>query len=79
MIAANRDASSRAIASAALAAVGWVVWDVLHKALGQSTPAQIVSLGTGLILGGIAYFAVAWMLRIAELEQIMRLLRRRGR
>jgi putative peptidoglycan lipid II flippase len=65
------------IASAALAGVGWVVWDVLNSALGQSTPAQIVSLGTGLILGGIAYFAVAWMLRIAELEQIMRLLRRR--
>jgi putative peptidoglycan lipid II flippase len=65
------------IASAALAAVGWVVWDVLNSALGQSTPAQIVSLGMGLTLGGIAYFAVARMLRIAELEQIMRLLRRR--
>jgi putative peptidoglycan lipid II flippase len=67
------------IASAALAAVGWLVWDVLDHALGRSTPAQIVSLGTGLILGAVAYFAVAWMLRIAELEQIMRLLRRRGR
>jgi putative peptidoglycan lipid II flippase len=67
------------IASAALAAVGWLVWDILDHALGRSTPAQIISLGLGLILGGIAYFAVAWMLRIAELEQIMRLLRRRGR
>ena len=66
------------IASAALAAVGWVVWDVLDHALGTSTPAQIISLGTGLTLGAVAYFAVAWMLRIAELEQIMRLLRRRG-
>jgi putative peptidoglycan lipid II flippase len=65
------------IASAALAGVGWVVWDVLDNALGTSTPAQIVSLGTGLILGGIAYLAVARVLRIAELEQIMRLLRRR--
>ncbi len=65
------------IASAALAAVGWVVWDVLDSALGQSTPAQLLSLGTGLILGGVAYLAVAWILRIAELEQIMRLLRRR--
>jgi putative peptidoglycan lipid II flippase len=65
------------IASAALAAVGWVVWDVLNNALGQSTPAQIISLGTGLILGGVAYLVVARMLRIAELEQIMRLLRRR--
>jgi putative peptidoglycan lipid II flippase len=67
------------IASAALAAVGWLAWDVLDHALGRSTPAQIISLGMGLTLGGVAYFAVAWMLRIAELEQIMRLLRRRGR
>ena len=67
------------IASAALAAVGWLVWDVLDSALGRSTPAQIISLGMGLGLGAVAYFAVAWMLRIAELEQILRLLRRRGR
>jgi putative peptidoglycan lipid II flippase len=65
------------IASAALGVVGWLVWDLLDNALGRSTPAQIVSLGTGLALGGVAYFAVAWALRIAELEQIMRLLRRR--
>jgi len=65
------------IASGALAGVGWVVWDVLNSALGESLPAQIVSLGSGLIAGGVTYFAVAWMLRIAELEQILRLLRRR--
>ena len=65
------------IASAALAAVGWVVWDVLDGALGRSTVAQIVALGTGLTLGAVTYFAVAWILRIAELEQILRLLRRR--
>jgi putative peptidoglycan lipid II flippase len=67
------------IASAALAAVGWVVWDLLDTALGRSTVAQIISLGMGLGLGAVAYFAVAWILRIAELEQILRLLRRRGR
>jgi putative peptidoglycan lipid II flippase len=65
------------IASAALAGVGWVLWDILDSALGRSTVAQIISLGTGLIAGGIAYLAVARMLRIAELEQITRLLRRR--
>jgi putative peptidoglycan lipid II flippase len=65
------------IASAALAAVGWVLWDVLDNALGRSTPAQIISLGSGLIAGGIVYLVVARLLRIAELEQIMRLLRRR--
>jgi putative peptidoglycan lipid II flippase len=66
------------IASAALAGVGWVVWDVLDSALGRSTVAQIISLGSGLALGAAAYLAMAWMLRIAELEQILRLLRRRG-
>ena len=65
------------IASAALAAVGWLVWDVLDSALGRSTPAQIISLGSGLVLGGIVYLVAARMLRIAELEQILRLLRRR--
>jgi putative peptidoglycan lipid II flippase len=65
------------IASAALAGVAWVLWDVLDSALGRSLPAQIVSLGTGLIAGSVVYLAVAWMLRIAELEQILRLLRRR--
>ena len=65
------------IASAALAGVGWVVWDVLDSALGRSLPAQIISLGSGLVAGSVAYLAVAWMLRIAELEQILRLLRRR--
>ncbi len=65
------------IASAALAGVSWLVWHVLDQALGRSTPAQIVSLGTGLTLGALAYLGAAWMMRIAELEQIVRLLRRR--
>jgi putative peptidoglycan lipid II flippase len=65
------------IASLALAAVSWVVWDILDSALGRSLPAQIVSLGTGLTAGAVTYLGVAWMLRIAELEQILRLLRRR--
>jgi putative peptidoglycan lipid II flippase len=65
------------IASAALAAVSWLSWDVLDSALGRGTVGQIISLGTGLTLGALAYLAAAWMLRIAELEQILRLLRRR--
>ncbi len=65
------------IASAALAAVGWVVWSALDAALGRGTVAQIASLGCGLAAGGLAYVAVAKLMRIAELDQIMRLLRRR--
>lgn len=65
------------IASAGLAGISWVIWHTLNSALGEGTVAQIISLGAGLLVGGIAYLAVARLLRIAELEQILRLLRRR--
>jgi putative peptidoglycan lipid II flippase len=65
------------IASLVLAAVSWGIWHVLDSALGRSTVAQIISLGTGMIVGALTYLGAAWMLRIAELEQILRLLRRR--
>jgi putative peptidoglycan lipid II flippase len=65
------------IAAAALAGVGWVVWDVLDQALGRGLGGQIVSLGAGLTAGGLVYVAVAWLLRVEELQQMTRLLRRR--
>jgi putative peptidoglycan lipid II flippase len=65
------------IAAAALAGVSYGIWDVLDDALGRDLAGQVVSLGCGLALGGLAYLAVSRLLRIAELEQIMRLLRRR--
>jgi putative peptidoglycan lipid II flippase len=65
------------IAAAALAAVSFGVWDVLDNALGRGLFGQIASLGAGLGLGGLTYLAAAKLMRIAELEQIMRLLRRR--
>jgi putative peptidoglycan lipid II flippase len=64
-------------AAAALAAVSFGVWDVLDGALGRGLVGQIVSLGTALGLGGLVYVGTARLLRIAELEQIMRLVRRR--
>ena len=67
------------IASLVLAAVSWLTWDGLDSLLGRSTVAQIISLGVGMTLGAVAYLGMAWVLRIAELEQILRLLRRRGR
>lgn len=66
------------IAAAALAGVSWMVWDVLDQALGRGLVGQIVSLGVGLGAGGIVYVAVAKLLQVAELEQMTRLLRRRG-
>ncbi len=66
-----------ALAAAALAAVSFGAWDLLDNALGRGLPGQIVSLGTALALGGLVYVAMAKLLRIAELEQITRLIRRR--
>jgi putative peptidoglycan lipid II flippase len=65
------------IAAAALAGVGWLVWDVLDQALGRGLGGQIISLGAGLGAGGLVYVAVAKLLRLEELEQMTRLLRRR--
>jgi putative peptidoglycan lipid II flippase len=63
-----------ALASAALAAVSYGVWHALDQALGRSLGGQIVSLGSALVLGGGVYLGAAKLLRIAELEQVMRLL-----
>jgi putative peptidoglycan lipid II flippase len=65
------------IAAAALAGVGWLVWDVLDEALGRGLLGQIVSLSVGLGAGGLVYVAAAKLLRVEELEQMTRLLRRR--
>jgi putative peptidoglycan lipid II flippase len=66
-----------AIAAAALAAVSWGIWDLLDGALGRSVSAQIVSLSVALAAGLAIYLAAARALRIGELDQILRLLRRR--
>jgi putative peptidoglycan lipid II flippase len=65
------------VAALALAAVSYAIWDMLDEILGRGLAGQIVSLGLGLAAGAVAYFAVAATLRIAELEQILRLVRRR--
>jgi putative peptidoglycan lipid II flippase len=64
------------IASALLAAVSYGVWRLLDDALGRSFPAQLASLGTALLLGGLAYLAAARALRVHELSALLSL---RGR
>jgi putative peptidoglycan lipid II flippase len=64
------------LASAVLAGVSWGVWHLLDRALGTGLAGQIIALGSGLGAGGLAYLGIAKLLRIPELEQIMRLLRR---
>jgi putative peptidoglycan lipid II flippase len=65
------------VASLALAGASFGVWHVLDAALGRGLFGEIVSLGGGLAVGALVYLGAAHLLRIAELEQIMRLLRRR--
>lgn len=65
------------LASALLAGVSYGIWDLLDRQLGRDLVAQIVSLGAGLALGAVVYLLAARLLRIPELEQILRLLRRR--
>jgi putative peptidoglycan lipid II flippase len=67
------------IAAAALAGVSYMVWDVLDEALGRGLGGQIVSLGASLAAGLAVYLSVAKLLRVTELEQMSRLLLRRGR
>jgi len=65
------------LASAVLAAVSYGVWSVLDEELGRSLPAQIGALGVALGLGGLAYVAAAWAMRVGELSQVARLVRSR--
>jgi putative peptidoglycan lipid II flippase len=67
------------IAAAALGAVGWMVWDVLDELVGRGFLGQIVSLGIALAAGLAVYLSVAKLLRVAELEQMSRLLPGRRR
>ncbi len=64
------------MAAALLAGVTYVVWDGLDQALGRSTIAQLVSVGSALIAGFAAYFGAVLALRVPEARQITRLLRR---
>jgi putative peptidoglycan lipid II flippase len=66
------------VASVGLAAVGWSAWRLLDSGLGRSLPAQVVSLGLGLVLGYAAFFAACRVLGVRELETMLRLRRARA-
>jgi putative peptidoglycan lipid II flippase len=65
-----------AAGAAALAGVSYALWDLLDSALGRSLGGQLVSLSAGLAAGAAVYLGVVRALRVPELEQILRLLRR---
>ena len=64
-------------ASAALAAVSYLIWHQLDSALGRSLGGQTISLCAGLAAGFAVYIGVVRALRVPEFDQILRLLRRR--
>jgi putative peptidoglycan lipid II flippase len=64
------------VSAAALAGVSRLVWYGLDQALGAGLGDQIISLGAGLTAGLVTFVAVAWLLRVKELDQVLRLVRR---
>jgi putative peptidoglycan lipid II flippase len=71
-------ASRMALASAALALSAYLVWSGLDDALGRALGAQIVEIAAALGAGLVVYVSALAALRVPELEQIVRLVRRRG-
>jgi putative peptidoglycan lipid II flippase len=65
------------VACIPLALIGYGVWYGLDEALGRSTIAQIISLGSGLALGTAAYAAGVFAMKIPEAQQISALVRSR--
>ena len=64
------------LAAAATAGVAWVVWKPLDSVLGHSFGAQVVSLGLALAAAILTYLLGCRVLRVPELDTLLRLLRR---
>jgi putative peptidoglycan lipid II flippase len=61
------------VASAAVAAVAWAVWNPLDSALGRSFAAQAVSVGAALLASTLVYLAASRLLRVRELDTLLSL------
>lgn len=64
------------VASALAAGAAFGVWLGIDGALGRAVGVQIISVGAGLAVGGLAYFILVGLLRIREREALLSLLRR---
>jgi putative peptidoglycan lipid II flippase len=62
------------VASVLLGAVSWVVWDLLNALLGQSLPAQVVSVGGAAAAGALVYARAVLVMHIPEAHQVRRLI-----
>jgi putative peptidoglycan lipid II flippase len=72
-------ASKMTVAAAILGGVAYGTWYVLDEALGRSFLAQLISVGTAITLGIVAYAAIVLAWRIPEAHQIRDLFTRRLR
>ena len=73
LTAATRSFALVTIASVALAVVSYGVWWALDDALGRSLVAQLVSVGTALAAGGVAYLLACRALRVREVATLLSL------
>jgi len=65
-------------ASIVLGTAAFGIWYGLDQALGRTTIAQIVSLGTALALGAVVYLVACRVLRVRETDVLRQALSRRG-
>jgi putative peptidoglycan lipid II flippase len=63
-----------AVASAVMAAVGWIVWKGVNAVLGMSLAGQLISVGLAVGLAVYVYSRLVLAMRIPEARQIERLL-----
>ena len=63
-------------ASALLAGVSWLVWDLLDGAVGRGTGGQVISLGIALTAGAAVYLGAVLAMRVPEAKQLLGVLRR---
>ncbi len=65
------------VASALLGVLSFAIWHTLDQVLGRSVPAQLVSVGTAVAVGGFAYLWLTQKMRVAEAHLAVSLIRRR--
>ena len=65
------------VATAIMAAAAWAVWLGLDRALGRSFIAQLVSVGTALLVACAIYGKTVLLMRIPEARQVEDLVRQR--
>jgi putative peptidoglycan lipid II flippase len=66
-----------AFAAVLLAATGYATWLGLDELLGRSFPGQLVSVGAGILVGGITYLGAVLRMGVEEAAQLEQLVRRR--